>query len=38
VITNNHFRGQAIVNAVDLKEALGQDAKLPPQLAGVHER
>jgi uncharacterized protein YecE (DUF72 family) len=37
-ITNNHFRGQAVVNAVDLKEALGQDAKLPPQLAGVHVR
>ena len=32
VVTNNHFRGQAIVNAVDLKGALGQDAKLPPQL------
>ena len=32
VITNNHFRGQAIVNAADLKEALGQPAKLPPQL------
>jgi uncharacterized protein YecE (DUF72 family) len=32
VITNNHFRGQAIVNAADLKEALGQSAKLPPQL------
>jgi uncharacterized protein YecE (DUF72 family) len=32
VIMNNHFRGQAVVNAVDLKEALGQDAKLPPQL------
>ena len=32
VITNNHFRGQAIVNAADLKEALGQTARLPPQL------
>lgn len=32
VITNNHFRGQAIVNAVDLKEALGQEAKLPGTL------
>ena len=32
VITNNHFRGQAIVNAGDLKEALGQDAKVPPAL------
>jgi len=32
VITNNHFRGQAILNAGDLKESLGQDPKLPPQL------
>jgi uncharacterized protein YecE (DUF72 family) len=32
VITNNHFRGQAILNAGDLKEALGQNAVLPPQL------
>jgi uncharacterized protein YecE (DUF72 family) len=32
VITNNHFRGQAIVNAADLKDALGQSAKMPPQL------
>lgn len=32
VITNNHFRGQAIVNAGNLKEALGQGGKLPPQL------
>ena len=32
VITNNHFRGQAILNAGDLKEALGQDGTLPPQL------
>jgi uncharacterized protein YecE (DUF72 family) len=35
VITNNHFRGQAIVNAGDLKAALGQDARLPPQLREV---
>jgi uncharacterized protein YecE (DUF72 family) len=33
VITNNHFRGQAIVNAVELKRALGQEAHAPPQLA-----
>jgi len=32
IITNNHFRGQAIVNAADLKDALGQAAKMPPQL------
>ncbi len=36
VITNNHFRGQAIVNAADLKEALGQGGKLPPQLAETY--
>jgi len=33
VITNNHFRGQAIVNAGDLKEALGQDGTIPPLLS-----
>ena len=32
VITNNHFRGQAIVNAADLKDALGQGGKVPPML------
>jgi len=36
VITNNHFRGQAIVNAVDLREALGMDATMPPQVASVY--
>jgi len=36
VITNNHFRGQAIINANDLKEALGQDVKVPPQLKEVY--
>jgi len=36
VITNNHFRGQAIVNAVDLQEALGMEAKMPPQVASVY--
>ncbi|HUP48738.1 MAG TPA: DUF72 domain-containing protein [Thermoanaerobaculia bacterium] len=37
VITNNHFRGQAVVNAVELKRALGQEGRLPPQLARVIE-
>lgn len=32
VITNNHFRGQAVVNAVELRRSLGQDAPMPPQL------
>jgi uncharacterized protein YecE (DUF72 family) len=36
VITNNHFRGQAIVNAGELKQSLGQEGKLPPQLAEVY--
>jgi len=33
VVTNNHFRGQAIVNAVELKRGLGQDAPVPPTLS-----
>jgi uncharacterized protein YecE (DUF72 family) len=36
VVTNNHFRGQAIVNAGDLKQSLGLGGKLPPQLAEVY--
>jgi len=36
VITNNHFRGQAVVNAADLKDALGQGGKIPPQLREVY--
>ena len=32
VITNNHFRGQAVLNAGEIKRSLGQDSKLPPQL------
>ena len=36
VVTNNHFRGQAIVNAADLQEALGMDARVPPQLKEVY--
>jgi uncharacterized protein YecE (DUF72 family) len=32
VVTNNHFRGQAIVNAADLEDALGMEARVPPQL------
>jgi len=36
VITNNHFRGQAIVNAGEIKDALGQGGKLPPQLSEVY--
>jgi uncharacterized protein YecE (DUF72 family) len=32
VLTNNHFRGQAIVNAAELKDALGIEGKVPPQV------
>lgn len=35
-ITNNHFRGQAIVNAHDLQEALGQESKIPPQVKATY--
>jgi uncharacterized protein YecE (DUF72 family) len=36
VVTNNHFRGQAIVNAGDLKQSLGLGGNLPPQLKEVY--
>ncbi len=36
VVTNNHFRGQAIVNAGELKESLGLGNELPPQLREVY--
>jgi uncharacterized protein YecE (DUF72 family) len=36
VITNNHFRGQAIVNAGDLRDSLGIEGTLPPQLREVY--
>jgi uncharacterized protein YecE (DUF72 family) len=36
VVTNNHFRGQAIVNAADLELALGRPARVPPQLREVY--
>ncbi|HEY0139257.1 MAG TPA: DUF72 domain-containing protein [Thermoanaerobaculia bacterium] len=36
VVTNNHFRGQAIINAGELEQALGLDATLPPQLKEVY--
>ncbi|HEX2835943.1 MAG TPA: DUF72 domain-containing protein [Thermoanaerobaculia bacterium] len=35
-ITNNHFRGQAILNAGDIREALGQEHELPPQLSEAY--
>ena len=36
VVTNNHFRGQAIVNAGELRESLGLENNLPPQLKEVY--
>ncbi len=36
VITNNHFRGQAAVNAAELREELGIGGKVPPQLKEVY--
>ena len=36
VVTNNHFRGQAIVNAGDLRQSLGLGGSLPPQLKEVY--
>jgi uncharacterized protein YecE (DUF72 family) len=36
VVTNNHFRGQAIVNAVELEAAVGVEAKMPPQLREIY--
>jgi uncharacterized protein YecE (DUF72 family) len=36
VITNNHFRGQAVINAGELKASLGQQGKMPPQLKEVY--
>ncbi|HYI07424.1 MAG TPA: DUF72 domain-containing protein [Thermoanaerobaculia bacterium] len=36
VVTNNHFRGQAIVNAGDIRESLGLENKMPPQLREVY--
>jgi len=32
VVTNNHFRGQAVVNAHEIKQELGIPGKVPPQL------
>ena len=36
VITNNHFRGQAVVNAHELQSSLGQEPQLPPQLKEIY--
>ncbi|HWS72340.1 MAG TPA: DUF72 domain-containing protein [Thermoanaerobaculia bacterium] len=36
VITNNHFRGQAVVNAGELDRALGGEGRVPEQLREVY--
>ncbi len=36
VVTNNHFRGQAILNAAELKTALGIPSALPRDLSKVY--
>lgn len=36
VVTNNHFRGQAAVNAVEIKKGLGLPVEVPPQLAETY--
>lgn len=36
VVTNNHFRGQAIINAVELEASVGMEAKMPPQLREIY--
>lgn len=36
VIGNNHFRGQALVNATEFKKGLGQPYEVPPQLAETY--
>ena len=39
VITNNHFRGQAVVNAIEIKAALGEKPiPAPEPLFGVYPR
>ncbi len=36
VILNNHFRGKAVVNALQLKRLLGQDASIPETLRDAY--
>lgn len=39
VITNNHYRGQAVVNALEIQAALGQiPQEMPSQLSGHYPR
>jgi uncharacterized protein YecE (DUF72 family) len=36
VITNNHFRGQAVVNALQIRRALGQAVEVPEPLGDAY--
>ncbi len=36
VVMNNHFRGQAVVNALEAKRRLGQPIEVPPELATAY--
>lgn len=36
VIMNNHFRGQAVVNALDVRQRLGQPVEVTPELAAAY--
>ncbi len=36
VIANNHFQGKAVVNAIQLRRALGQEAPVPEPLARAY--
>ncbi|MBI2435695.1 MAG: DUF72 domain-containing protein [Candidatus Hydrogenedentes bacterium] len=39
IITNNHYRGQAVVNALEIQAAIGRTfAELPPQLVTAYPR
>lgn len=36
VITNNHFQGKAVVNALQLAKALGREVEVPPALKAAY--
>ncbi|HVT03598.1 MAG TPA: DUF72 domain-containing protein [Thermoanaerobaculia bacterium] len=36
VIMNNHFRGQAVVNSIEVMQSLGKTVEIPPQLAAAY--
>jgi len=36
VITNNHFRGQAIVNALEIRQMLGERVEIPEVLKAAY--